>query len=371
MTGNKRAATIIAILLTVAMALSVAGCGQTKPSTSVQPSGTAQPSADATTQAPPAQKVELVMGHPFAAQHPISQNILIPLAEELSEKSNGRITLTIHAGGAVTSAATVREDVASGAIDIGWTLQGYTPGKYPLTDAIELPFIFDSLDQASYTLWNVFQQSPDMQKEYGDVKVLGLWCTDSGELLTKKLVEHPEDLKGMNIRFSGQSIESAIKMFGGNPVGLPMPQVYDALERGILDGVAVGPSTIESYKLNEIITHTTHGLKYFYSTQVIFMNKDKWDSLSKEDQDLLASLTGQVTYEKATALYDASYEKGLEMAKASNVTITEISPELRAQWKEKTSSVVDKWLADTSAKGLPAQDLLDLIQKIAKEYKPK
>lgn len=347
---------LVAALVITILAMIISGCSAKKTS---EPTAGSEP-----------QKVEIVMGHPFAAQHPISQQILIPLAEELKEKSGGRITLTIHAGGAVTSATTVREDVANGAIDMGWTLQGYTPGKYPLTDVIELPFQFDSTLQASYVLWELFQQSPEFQKEYGDVKVLGLWVTDPGELLTKKPVKKPEDLAGMRIRFSGPAQESMIKKFGGTPVGMAMPEVYDALQRGVIDGVANGPSVIQSYKLNEVIKYTTHGLNSFYSAQVIFMNKNKWDSLSPEDQKLLASLTGEVIYRKATDIYSAGYQKGLDLAKESNVVINDITPEEREEWKAKTRDIVDEWLKRVNEKGLPGQQILDLVHKLAKEYKP-
>jgi TRAP-type C4-dicarboxylate transport system substrate-binding protein len=359
---NKRSITpIIAILCVAMFMLLIAGCGAKKEEAS-NGAGKDAPKE--------AETVEIVMGHPFAAQHPISQQILLPLVDELAEKSNGRIRLTIHAGGAVTSPATIREDVATGVIDMGWTLQGYTPGKYPLTDVVELPFQFDSTLQASYVLWELLQQSPDFQEEYGDVKVVGLWMTDPGELLTKDPVLKPEDLQGMRIRFSGAAQESMINKFGGTPVGMAMPEVYDALQRGVIDGVANGPSVIESYKLNEVIKNATRGLNSFYSAQVIFMNKNKWDSLSAEDQEILASLTGEAIYKKATDIYSAGYQKGFDMAVESNVAINDITPEQREEWKAKTEHIVDEWLERVNGIGLPGQEILDLMRKLAEEYKP-
>ncbi|SHM37467.1 TRAP-type C4-dicarboxylate transport system, substrate-binding protein [Caldanaerovirga acetigignens] len=312
--------------------------------------------------------VELVMGHPFSAQHPVSQQILIPLAKELEEKSGGRIKLTIHPGGSVTSAATIRDDVVSGAIDIGWTLQGYTPGKYPITDLLELPFMFDSTLQASYVLWNLYKRSPEFQQEYGDVVVLGLWVTDPSEFLTKKPVKKPDDLKGMRIRVGGPSREAMIKKLGGTPLVIPMPDVYDAMQRGIIDGDCNGPSVVESYKLHEVIKYATRGLRAFHSAQVIFMNKDKWNSLSPEDQKLLESLTGEVIYKKATEIYNAGYEKGMNMAVKSNVVITEITPEQRKEWMEKTKDLINEWLNAANQKGIPGQKILDLVNQLKEEF---
>lgn len=359
--NKKNIIPIIILCITVFM-LFTSGCGPKKEASDGNTGDTSKKAE--------AVEIEIVMGHPFAAQHPISQQILLPLVDELAEKSDGRIRLTIHAGGAVTSPATIREDVANGAIDMGWTLQGYTPGKYPLTDVTELPFQFDSTLQASYVLWELLQQSPDFHREYGDVKVVGLWMTDPGEILTKEPVKKPEDLKGMRIRFSGSAQEAMINKFGGTPVGMAMPEVYDALQRGVIDGVANGPSVIESYKLNEVIKYTTRGLNSFYSAQVIFMNKSKWDSLSPEDQELLASLTGEAIYRKATDIYSAGYQKGMDMAVESNVVINDITPEQREEWKAKTEHIVDEWLERVNSLGLPGQDILNLMQKLAKEYKP-
>ena len=144
---TKKATLFIPMIMCV-MALLFVGCSKEK--------GEGTAGAEKMSESKP---VDLVMGHPFSAQHPVSQRILIPLAEELAAKSDGRIKLTIHAGGSVTSPATIYEDVVSGAIDMGWTLQGYTPGKYPLSEALELPFQFESTLEASSTFWELFQRS--------------------------------------------------------------------------------------------------------------------------------------------------------------------------------------------------------------------
>lgn len=315
------------------------------------------------------EKVEIVMGHPFSAQHPISQEILIPLAEELDEKSDGRIQLTIHAGGSVTSPATIREDVAAGVIDMGWTLQGYTSGKYPLTEVVEQPFLFDSALHGSKVLWKLYQESPALQQEYDDVQVLALWVTDPGEFLSKTPVEKPEDLSGLRIRFAGKAQETLIKKFGGVPVGMPAPEMYDALERGVLDGAAIGLSVIDSYKLNEVIGAATYGLHSFVSPQVIFINKAKWDSLSQDDQELLASLTGEKVAIQAGGIYDTELQKGLELAKTSNVAIHEVSLEEQEEWRTLTSSVSEEWIKNLSDQGIPAKELYDQMMKIKNNLK--
>lgn len=346
---RKMILSIVALFAVISMSFAIAGCSK--------PQGNG------------GNTVELVMGHPFSSEHPVSKEILIPLAEELNEKSDGRIRLTIHAAGSITSPGSVYEDVISGAFDIGWTLQGYTPGRYPLTEVVELPFLFDSSQEGSKVLWRLFEENSALQDEYDEVKVLGLWVTDPGEILSKKSVQQPEDLAGMRIRFAGPMQEAMLNKFGAVPVGMPAPEMYDSLERGIIDGVTIGFSTIESYRLHEVIQSMTSGLEMFVSPQVVFMNVEKWESLSPEDQELLASLTGERMALKGGEIYDSGNVKGYGLSVDGGVAIYEALPEVKEQWKSKTAPLAEEWITSVTGKGLPAQDLYNQMLNIINDIR--
>jgi len=303
------------------------------------------------------EKIELVMGHPFSGQHPISTTILEPFAEALKEESDGRITLTIIPAAAITSAASVYEDVIAGSFDIGWTLQGYTAGRYPLTEVVELPFIVNSATEGSVALWRLLEQSPDLQEEYSEVKVLSLWVTDPGEIMSKKLVQKPEDMSGMRVRFAGPMQEKMLTKLGAVPVGMAAPDMYDNLERGIIDGIAIGSSTIESYRLHEVITHTTEGLHMFVSPQVLFLNKDKWESLSTEDQELISRLSGEYMAEKAGEIYNHGLDTGFQLAQDGGVEIYEVPADVKAQWDTILTPIVEEWTS-SNPKYKTAYDLM-------------
>lgn len=346
---RKKILFIIVILIVISMSFTVAGCSKS------------QGNGEKT--------IELIMGHPFSSEHPVSKEILIPLAQELYEKSDGRIRLTIHSAGAITSAGSVYEDVISGAFDIGWTLQGYTPGRYPLTEVVELPFLFNSSLEGSKVLWRLFKEHLALQEEYNEVKVLGLWVTDPGEILSKKPVKNPADLAGMRIRFAGPMQEAMLNKLGAVPVGMSAPEMYDSLERGIIDGVTIGYSTIESYRLHEVIKNMTAGLEMFVSPQVVFMNQEKWESLSPEDQELLASLTGERMALKGGNIYDSGNVKGYDLSVNSGVEIYEASPKVKEQWRSKTAPLVEDWIASVKGKGLPGQDLYNLMLSILSDVR--
>ena len=345
---GKKMLTLVALLLVVVLAFALTGCGNNSDNNGEE-------------------KVELTMGHPFSSEHPVSQEILIPLAQELLEESNGRIQLTIHPAGAITSASSVYEDVIAGSFDIGWTLQGYTPGRYPLTEVVELPFIFDSAVEGSKVFWKLYEEHSGLQEEYNEVKVLGFWVTDPGDILSKTLVESPEDMVGQRVRFAGPMQEAMLDAFGAVPVGMAAPEMYDSLERGIIDGIMIGHSTIESYRLHEVINNVTSNLQLFVSPQTVFMNSETWDSLSTEDQELIARLTGERMALQGGEIYDEGYQTGLEMAIDAGVDVYEAPAAVRQQWQEKTAFLVDEWIASMEANGHPGQELYDLMMSFIEE----
>ncbi|HXV49819.1 MAG TPA: hypothetical protein VEB61_13510, partial [Candidatus Binatia bacterium] len=115
--------------------------------------------------------VDLILSHGFPARHVQQRLLLEPFKKELEDKSKGRIKVTIHPGGALAPAPAHYENIVAGAFDIGWTLQGYTPGRFPLSGIVELPFLWSSAQEATRVFWQLFEELPAVQNEYRDVKV--------------------------------------------------------------------------------------------------------------------------------------------------------------------------------------------------------
>src|ERR687892_1802586 len=171
--------------------------------------------------------IDLIISHPFPARHVQHRLMLEPFKKELEEKSKGRIKVAIHPGGALAAAPAHYENVVAGAFDIGWTLQGYTPGRFPLSGIVELPFLWSSAQEATRVFWQMFEELPPLQNEYRDVKVLATWTHDLGQLYTtSKPVRSLEDLRGLKIRAPGPVQVSMLRALGAVPVTMPAGQKY-------------------------------------------------------------------------------------------------------------------------------------------------
>jgi len=303
--------------------------------------------------------VDLIISHPFPARHVQHRLMLEPLKKDLEEKSKGRIRVTIHPGGALAPAPAHYENVVAGAFDIGWTLQGYTPGRFPLSGIVELPFLWSSAQEATRIFWQLFEELPALQNEYRDVKVLATWTHDLGQLYTtSKPVRTLEDLRGLKIRAPGPVQVSMLRALGAVPVTMPAGEVYDALERGVVDGLVIGHSAIKSYRLEQLVKHATLANSYV-AAMIVAMNQQSYKKLSAEDRALLDSLTGKRMAMLGAKNYDEEANDGLDALKKVKASFHQLAPPEIEKWKQATAQVNREWLKEMESKGRPGKQVYD------------
>jgi len=303
--------------------------------------------------------VDLIISHPFPARHVQHRLMLEPLKKELEEKSKGRIRVTIHPGGALAPAPAHYENIVAGAFDIGWTLQGYTPGRFPLSGIVEMPFLWSSAQEATRVFWQLYEELPALQNEYRDVKVLATWTHDLGQLYTtSKPVRTLDDLRGLKIRAPGPVQTSMLRALGAVPLNMPAGEVYDSLERGVVDGLVIGLSAIKGFRLDQLVKHATLA-KFYVATMIVAMNQQSYKKLSGEDRALLDSLTGRRMAMLGAKNYDDEAEDGLNALKKVKANIHQLSPAETEKWKQATGPVAKEWIKEMEAKGLPGKQVHD------------
>jgi TRAP-type C4-dicarboxylate transport system substrate-binding protein len=303
--------------------------------------------------------VDLIISHPFPARHVQHRLMLEPLKKELEEKSKGRIKIAIHPGGALAPAPAHYENIVAGAFDIGWTLQGYTPGRFPLSGIVELPFLWSSAQQATRVFWQMFEELRPLQNEYRDVKVLATWTHDVGQLYTtSKPVRSLEDLRGLKIRAPGPVQVSMLRALGAVPVTMPAGEMYDALERGVVDGLVTGLSAIKSYRLEQLVRHATMANSYV-AAMIVAMNQQSYKKLAAEDRALLDSLTGSRMAMLGAKNYDDEADDGLDALKKAKANIYQLSPAEMEKWKQATAQVSKEWVKEMESKGRQGKQVYD------------
>ena len=306
--------------------------------------------------------VTLTFGHPFPATDPIQVNVWEPWVEQVREATGGTVDIEIHAGGALAPAPAVYENTAAGAQDIGWTMPGYTPGRFPITQIIEAPFAFSNAVEGTEVTWQLWETFDEFQAEYDDVKLLSIWAMDTGDLFTRdQPVEALEDVAGLTIRSPAPLQGDALEAMGASAVGMPAPEIYDSVERGVIDGYFLANSATRVFDLGETTSYRT-ACNCYTGAFVLVMNLGQWESLSPAQQEAIESLSGQDLGLQLSAEHQAmADEVEAEYWPAHDVQTIELPDEEFDRWREAVQPVFDGWIEEREADGIPGQQMADML----------
>jgi TRAP-type C4-dicarboxylate transport system substrate-binding protein len=298
------------------------------------------------------------------AMHPINTNMLEPLAKEVKEKTQGRVEIIVHPGNALAAPGDTYDAVVSGVAGMGFVLPAYTPGRFPMSQILEYPFMFTTSLQANLT---AKEMTPMLREhEYKDTQLLWFGGTDLGHVLMKSNVKTLADLKGKKLRSPGPIYNNVIKAVGGVEVSLPVSDLYDSMDRGIVDGTVMAPSALISFRLMEVTNHIVE-MNMYTTPLIFFANKDLWKQVSAADQKIIMDIVDTFP-ERIGKQYDFEVQHAMNLAKEKNKNIFKFSDADMAKFHALTDPLVKGWIADLEAKGKPGQKLYDLAVEAAKKY---
>lgn len=354
------------LALVVVVAFIAVGCGQTTTTTS--PTSPTATSSGQPTTPPPDDVVVLRLAHGWSTEHHIHK-VIEAWTKEVEKATSGRVKIEIYPAGALATPNQLYDAVATGVADMAWFLQGYTAGKFPLTSVIELPFMADSAEQASQVLWDVYEKFPEFKQEYDGVKVLWMWTTDIGQLMTTdKEVNTLSDVAGLKLRVGSASLSPTAEAFGAVPILMPINELYDSLQKGVVDGTLLASSAVSTFNLQDVVKYMSIG-NFFVNTQSLAINDAAWAKISPEDQKIIEDLSGKRMAKITGNNFDTEGQAGVEAAKAGGVQITELSEEELQTWRSAVSDIYSEWIADMNSKGLPGQEVFDETQRLIEQYR--
>lgn len=269
--------------------------------------------------------------------------------DEVKKRTKGQVEITYHPGGTLLSPVKMYDGVITGISDMGFSHIQYTRGRFPVMEVFDLPLGFPSgwVDtQVASDFYNKFKPS-----EWNDVHVL--YVTTTGPLILQtisKPVKTLEDLKGLKIRATGQ-LSDIIKALGGIPVPLPMPDVYESLRRGVIDGVTVDLSTLKYWKFAEVTKNVT--AHWQLGTGITFyfvMNKGKWNGLPQDIQKIFTEIAFEAR-EKQAALWDQMDIEGKDLFASKGGQLLSISDAEASRWIKAVEPVIADYKKNMVSKG--------------------
>ncbi len=311
----------------------------------------------------------------FAHQNPAtgasSVNCVEPWLQQIETATKGKVKIQRFYGQTLAKGKDMWNATKAGITDIGWCFQGYWPGLTPLSDVISLPAMpFDSAEKGSAAMWDLYEKFPEIQKEYKDLKVLLFYTSEPYTLVTReKPVKTMADLKGMKVRMTGGPPTDMIRALGGVPMLIPMPDNYISMQKGVIDGLGAPWEAIDVWRFYEVgkyYTQVPFPSVYFS----IVMNKRKWNSLPKDVQDAIMSVSGRVGSKFwGRNFFDKMKAAGVEKIKAAGQgdNLFTLSAAEKKEWLDVGGKPIwDKWVKKMEKKGYGnAKLILDTAVQLA------
>jgi len=344
---KKLSSCAIALIAVLTMSLGIAGCGNG--------GGGAADGGDAS------EVFNLMWAHPFPAMHHVNRLQIEPLVERLYERSGGRLNITVEPGGTLTTTTTAIDDVSAGTIDITWVVVGNTPGRFPLLDALELPGLFDTSVEATRTLWGMHDEDERFRNEFGDYIMIAMYTADIGEVWTTSPVRSPSDMQGMNLRSPSPMAELALRQFGSGVVGMGMPDVYDSIERGVIDGLATAPSAINTYSLYEVVNYGTIGMNLYAGAQLMAISQRAWNLLPADLQQIIREETGYNFSVGVAAQYDRLGSEARDGIVGIEFQV--LTPAEQAVFVEMAYPLIEQYLNELDGLGYDGQAFFDMMMR--------
>lgn len=300
-------------------------------------------------------EVTLTLSHFLPARSNAQVGMIEPWVKRVEEQSNGRIKVEIFPSMSMGgSAPELYNQVRDGAADIVWTVLGYTPGVFPRAEVFELPTVHRGSAVATTKAMNASMDwlAPDFK----DVHVIFLHSHE-GNLLHNATGEITkfEQVAGKKLRTPSRTGAWMIEAWGAEPVGMPVPELPQALAKGVVDGALIPYEIVTALKLDELDKSTTEkpdGGRFGTATFVFAMNKARYESLPDDLKKVIDDNSGMKAAEWVGEAWENAEKSGRDALEKAGVKRIVLSPEEAAKFDEAAKKVEERWIEEANQKGL-------------------
>ena len=306
-------------------------------------------------------------------QATIPANAIAPWAQKIEKESKGRIQVqlfpSMQLGGKPPE---LFDQAKDGIVDVVWTVLGYTPGRFPKTEAFELPFTVGSAEVSSRAFHEYVQKYA--MDEFKDVKLIAAHTHGPGVFHSRDPIRSLDDLKGMKVRGGSRVINMMLEQLGATPVGMPVPAVSEALSKGVISATTIPWEVVPALKVQQIVKNHTGftGPKGLYTQTFGFvMNKGSYDKLPADLKKVIDANSGIETAAKFGRAMDEGDKIGVSLSKKAGNNIVTLDATETKRWERAAAGVRASWYKDVASKGLDGPALAAAAEGLIEKYSKK
>lgn len=315
-----------------------------------------------------AQAEELTIAHFAAPTHPLAKWI-VRWAGEMTAKTDKKLTFNIIPGAQLGPITKYYDIARRGQADITWFLHGGTPGRFPLTELSNLPFMFCSGEHATRVLNDPGMRRKYLDAEHKGIKVLQLHAHVPGQIwMANRAIKTVADFKGAAIRPASRTIGAFVVALGAKPVGLPPNVLAENMQKGTIDGTFMDyVAGAFAFKLGPVTKFITE--MHSYTASLGFaMNPDTFRKLPAAQRSVVdQTITGRE--KEVGGSWDNLDARARGVMKKGGTQIVHMSDAEFAKLRAVGDGVAKKWTAALDKKGLPGSTVLAEMKALAAKTK--
>ena len=322
---------------------------------------------------PAAAPVTLKFAHFLPSTGNFQKHIAEPWCAAIEKDSGGRLKCQIYPslqlGG---TPAQIPDQVKNAVADIGWTSPSFATGRFPRTEALELPFSLPPGGLAgSRAMWEYYQKHA--QEDYKDFKVLAIFSASNVVISTaSKPVLTVDGFKGLKLRSPSRFAALLIGALGGTPVNLPVAQITESIAKGVIDGAMAPWEILPTTKVDEVTKYHMEGLPdqpgFTQTPMAILMNKSRYEGLPADLKAVIDRHSGAALSDLAGRVWDQGNDAARKKMTAQGNKVLVIKPEDYAAMKKAAAGVEAEWIQQATAKGLDGRRLAADVHAIGTRH---
>lgn len=290
---------------------------------------------------------DISVAHFVPPQHVITTSLVEPF-KAAAESGDSTLKVHVYPGGEL-GAGPLEQYVRAvqGVADVAWGLPGYTSSQFSQTMIAELPGVKTEGRTGYDMLWDAYDAGL-LDGEFPRTVPLALYLAEPNVFIMKDHeIRKPEDLAGLKIRVSGAVAGRIIEALGATPVQMPAPELYNALQTGLIDGLVTGSSAIADFKLDEVANSYTLGPSLGQISFYFVMNEERYNGLGEAEKAAIDSVRGRKLSRSAEEGWNEKALATIEAIKATgDNTVIELSKEESAAFDALTVPLTEKIAAE-------------------------
>ncbi|AYY14997.1 TRAP transporter substrate-binding protein [Actinobacteria bacterium YIM 96077] len=287
-------------------------------------------------------------------------------AERLNERTDGRVSVELFPGGTLLESGDIFDGVSGGIAEVGMDSPAYDVGRFPLSSVMALPVDFPNSQVASRTMLDLLEEFEP--EEFADYEIITAFTTEPAYIQSEEPVTSRDDLDGLEMRSAGAGVP-ALQALGASPVGMPMPEVAEGLQTGVLDGYMSSREVLQDFGLAEQVNYVTDYAFGISNTFVAVMDQSEYDNLPADVQEAIVELRPEMTEFASEYHDDQNVGDALEWAESEHgVEVVELDDGEREAWDGALEGLIDDWFEEAEGHGFDPQEVFDRMNELREQY---